>query len=158
MSGMAQVAFRTPMADQNRLDDLSQLASRNFRSGIGVPSGSPVLSGAVSSVMQSSFSLQKSDEDAGQTGSPADLDVRQGEEQKDQDPIVLAGELTDEVNALLSNVTSLRFSVEKELDQVVIQVVDNDTDEMVRQIPPEHMIALVKRMRELTGLLFDSTA
>lgn len=44
---------------------------------------------------------------------------------------------------------SLQLKVEKELQQVVISVVDRDTDEIIRQIPSDHAIALAKRIDEV---------
>lgn len=44
---------------------------------------------------------------------------------------------------------SLRLQVEKELQRVVVKVVDKDTDEVIRQIPSEQTIALAKRLDEV---------
>lgn len=44
---------------------------------------------------------------------------------------------------------SLRLQVEKELKQVVVKVVDIDTDEVIRQIPSEQTIAIAKRLDEV---------
>ena len=66
--------------------------------------------------------------------------------------------LAQEVNASLSSATSLRFQVDKELEKVVISVVDSNSDETIRQIPNERMLDLSRRMRDLQGLLFDQEA
>ncbi len=44
---------------------------------------------------------------------------------------------------------SLRLQVEKELQQVVVKVVDKDTDEVIRQIPSEQTIEIAKRLDEV---------
>ncbi len=49
----------------------------------------------------------------------------------------------------------LRFSVNKELDQVVVKVIDSTTDKVIKEIPPEDIIRLHSRMKEVIGLLFD---
>ncbi|OJW69406.1 MAG: flagellin [Aeromonas sp. 62-46] len=61
---------------------------------------------------------------------------------------------------------TVNFSMEKELEQVVIKVVDADTRRVIRQIPSEELIAINKRIQALVqgeaganprvGLLFDS--
>ncbi len=49
----------------------------------------------------------------------------------------------------------LRFSVNKELGQVVVKVIDSHTDKVIKEIPPEDIIRLHSRMKEVIGLLFD---
>lgn len=44
---------------------------------------------------------------------------------------------------------SLRLQVEKELQKVIVKVVDKDTDEVIRQIPSEQTIAIAKRLDEV---------
>ena len=60
---------------------------------------------------------------------------------------------------------SVSFRVDNELDKTVITVVDVDTQKPIRQIPDEKLLALSKRIQELTndnsndglaGLLLDS--
>ncbi|MNP40622.1 flagellar protein FlaG [compost metagenome] len=61
---------------------------------------------------------------------------------------------------------TVNFSVEKELGQVVIKVMDADTKSVIRQIPSEELIAINKRIQALrlgeaganpkVGLLLDS--
>lgn len=50
---------------------------------------------------------------------------------------------------------SLRLSIEKELGQLVISVVDKDTDEVIRQIPSDHAIKLAKRIDEVMQEFFS---
>ena len=62
---------------------------------------------------------------------------------------------------------TVNFSVEKDLDQVVIKVVDAETKSMIRQIPSEELLAISKRIKDLresdatgggsrAGLLLDN--
>jgi flagellar protein FlaG len=160
MSGVAQSGFRFSVAERNRSDELGSMISRQSRSGVGVLSESVVLPDAISSVMASGLDVSQRDtvtEDS-QSALRASSLQNQGHGGQESDLIEAVEELTEEVNSALSHFTSLRFSVEKDLDKVVIEVVDKDTDETVRQIPPDHMLALVKRMRELAGMLFDDMA
>ena len=44
---------------------------------------------------------------------------------------------------------TVNFSVEKDLEQVVIKVMDANTKSMIRQIPSEELLAISKRLKEL---------
>ena len=49
----------------------------------------------------------------------------------------------------------LKFSVNEEIDRVVVKVVDGTTDKVIKEIPPEEIQKLVARIRETIGILFD---
>ena len=49
----------------------------------------------------------------------------------------------------------LQFSVNKELNSVVISIVDTATNQVVKQIPSEDMLKLKLRMRKAIGSVFD---
>jgi flagellar protein FlaG len=49
----------------------------------------------------------------------------------------------------------LSFSVDEETGTTVINIIDNETDEVIRQIPPDEILHLKKRMGEIQGLLLD---
>jgi flagellar protein FlaG len=44
---------------------------------------------------------------------------------------------------------SLQFKVDDSTKEVVVKIVDNETGELVRQIPSEEMLSFIKRMHEL---------
>jgi flagellar protein FlaG len=52
----------------------------------------------------------------------------------------------------------LSFSLNEKLGQVVVKVIDNDTDKVVREIPPTELQHVYERIREVIGLLFDKSA
>jgi flagellar protein FlaG len=52
----------------------------------------------------------------------------------------------------------LSFSVNEKIGQVVVKVIDNDTDKVVREIPPTELQHVYERIREAIGLLFDKSA
>jgi flagellar protein FlaG len=65
-------------------------------------------------------------------------------------------ETRDEVNAVLEHLdVQLELSVNRELDRVVAKVVRRGTGEVVREIPPEEMLEMAKRLEEMSGLLLD---
>ncbi|HBG46167.1 MAG TPA: hypothetical protein DDW94_04165 [Deltaproteobacteria bacterium] len=48
----------------------------------------------------------------------------------------------------------LRFEVDGELNEVLVKIVDPETNEVIRQIPAEELITIRKRMKELVGVLY----
>lgn len=51
--------------------------------------------------------------------------------------------------------TSLSFSVDKATGKSVITVLDKETNEVIRQIPPEEMLRMIGKMRFVMGMLLD---
>lgn len=52
----------------------------------------------------------------------------------------------------------LRFAVDDESGEMVIKVVDQKTDKVIRQIPSEEVVQLRQRLAEATGAIFRDTA
>ncbi|NPA52521.1 MAG: flagellar protein FlaG [Aquificae bacterium] len=52
----------------------------------------------------------------------------------------------------------LKIEIDKELHQPVVKIIDKKTDKVIRQIPPEHLLELAKKLDELVGLLFNKEA
>lgn len=50
----------------------------------------------------------------------------------------------------------LQFNVNKELNTVVVSVIDSSTNQVVKQIPSEDMIKLKLRIRNAIGSVFDN--
>lgn len=57
-----------------------------------------------------------------------------------------------------SSQRSLNFSVDDSAEQVVVQVRDLSTDQVVRQIPNEEALRLAESFDRLLGLIFDEQA
>jgi len=49
----------------------------------------------------------------------------------------------------------LSFSVDETTERIVVKVIDGNTDEVIRQIPPEEMIQLAAHFQELYTLIFS---
>jgi uncharacterized FlaG/YvyC family protein len=63
---------------------------------------------------------------------------------------------TTELNKLLKNFNrKVRFEVMEGTHLVVAHLVDRDTNEVVRTIPPESMLRVLERIDEAIGLLVD---
>lgn len=48
---------------------------------------------------------------------------------------------------------SIRFSIDEGTKDIVVRVVDENTGEVVMQIPPDEMLRLRERLSEMSGLL-----
>ncbi|MEE9441126.1 MAG: flagellar protein FlaG [candidate division Zixibacteria bacterium] len=53
---------------------------------------------------------------------------------------------------------NIDFALDDETNSMVIKIIDRDSGETVRQIPPEQMLNLRSHLRELLGLIFDHMA
>ena len=63
-------------------------------------------------------------------------------------------ELINEAMEILNY--KLKFTVHKETNQVVVKVLDKETDEVIREIPPEQILNLVAKFRDAMGLFIDT--
>jgi flagellar protein FlaG len=62
----------------------------------------------------------------------------------------------DNLNDLMkTNQTSLKFSVHEELGREFIQVIDKDTEEVIKEIPSEEFLDMVASMLKFAGLIVD---
>ena len=53
---------------------------------------------------------------------------------------------------------SLQFSLDKDAGRTVVKVMDTDTNEVIRQIPSEEVLAISKAVDKLKGLLIKQQA
>lgn len=54
--------------------------------------------------------------------------------------------------------TKLAFELNDETGTMIVQVRNRETDKIIRQFPPEEMLQLEAKIKELVGLLFDKEA
>lgn len=48
---------------------------------------------------------------------------------------------------------TITFSLDRELNKVVVKVVDGTTNEVIRQMPTEEMVEISKSIRDMQGLM-----
>jgi len=67
-----------------------------------------------------------------------------------------ARELVERANRRLSQEFNIhmKFSVDDSTDQLVVQVIDGSTDEVIRQFPPEEVLSRLQHLTDLKGLIF----
>lgn len=51
--------------------------------------------------------------------------------------------------------TSCQFSYHEETNRISIKVINDDTDEVIREIPPEKTLDMIAKTLELEGILVD---
>lgn len=56
---------------------------------------------------------------------------------------------------LQPKMTSLKFELHEELDRYIVQVIDQDSDEVIREIPPRELLDMYAKMTEFLGLFID---
>ena len=108
---------------------------------------------------------------AAQTGSaapvrrPADVekDEKDSKSIEKAEQTKQAEEPLDQVVSELNNLVrelhrELRFAVDDASGEVVVKVVDSETDEVVRQIPGEEVVRLRQRLQENAGIIFQDSA
>ena len=63
----------------------------------------------------------------------------------------------DDLNAFVQDVRrELSFSVDHDSGQTVIKVIDSESNKVVRQIPPEEVVAMRERLHSRSGLLMQT--
>ena len=68
-------------------------------------------------------------------------------------------EVVDALNDYMEDLqTNLRFAIRDDLGhQVVVEIKNRKTDELVKQIPSEELLKIMENMKELTGIIFDQS-
>jgi flagellar protein FlaG len=72
--------------------------------------------------------------------------------------LVGAGAAGDSGGVELPARVELRMNLDREIDRVIARVVDSDTGEVVREVPPEELVELARTMKALMGALLDRRA
>ncbi|WP_054704380.1 flagellar protein FlaG [Bacillus sp. JCM 19041] len=50
---------------------------------------------------------------------------------------------------------ALAFNIHEDLDRVYVQVIDQETQEVLREVPPEKILDLIASMMKSAGLIVD---
>jgi flagellar protein FlaG len=97
-----------------------------------------------------------------QAAKPAAHKAQQTQAQQAQRPAGRPQANIDSVAQELEHVAAifnrkLKFTIDRELNDVVVKVIDTTTDKVIKELPPEALQRLHVRIREALGLLFDET-
>ena len=67
----------------------------------------------------------------------------------------IKSEISKANNRLKSHKTKCEFGYHEETRRVTIKVMDKDTEEVIREIPPEETLEMIEKLWELAGLMID---
>jgi len=68
-------------------------------------------------------------------------------------------ETTDSLNEMSSLLKyGIRFAYDDKASEMLVNVIEKDTNRVVRQIPPKEILAMRAKMAEMVGLLVDQEA
>ena len=88
----------------------------------------------------------------------SDMSAQRSEpEQKAEPETEVSQALLDDVQhdiQMMRNV-GLQFSVHGPSGRTVVRVVDKETQELIREIPPEEFLSLAARLEDMIGIIFD---
>jgi flagellar protein FlaG len=96
---------------------------------------------------------------SGELGPHSELSSAPPRPHNSPEPEITADQLREVVESLEDAIAvinrSVRFKVDDSTDTLITQVVNRDTNEVIRQIPPEEMLAIARRLREFIGLFLN---
>ncbi|MEW9109706.1 MAG: flagellar protein FlaG [Cytobacillus gottheilii] len=67
----------------------------------------------------------------------------------------LEEKITDTNNFLEPNFKSVKFQLHEDLNRYYVKVIDSDSKEVVREIPPKEFLDMIAKMTEFLGVLID---
>ena len=73
------------------------------------------------------------------------------------DPEDIKRETADIQNISLALNRRLQFVVDSESKEILIKVIDRETDKVIKVLPPEELQRLHSRIRETLGFMFDES-
>ena len=99
------------------------------------------------------------------TNEPAQQVERKRQESQQQ-PQSTSSETTMPPEELLNQIKSItedglysvRFERDSGTEDLVVKIVDSETNEVIRQIPPEELLNLSKHLKELSGNLVNTVS
>jgi flagellar protein FlaG len=86
-------------------------------------------------------------------GREKEAQVQQQEQQLTRDSLERAIEELNNTSDFVGK--RLQFSIHEESERMQVFVIDNKTQEVIKEIPPEEFLKIVARIQEMVGLLLD---
>ena len=90
------------------------------------------------------------------TARSAELQTAQAQKEDSAKPApatLFTDRVREQVRAFEERASSVQFAIDNESGQVLIRIVNKSSGEMIRQIPPEEILNLQARLKDLRGLL-----
>jgi flagellar protein FlaG len=67
----------------------------------------------------------------------------------------LVGQLNNELKIFN---TRIAFSIDEKTKKTVVKIIDENKNEVIRQVPPDYLLKISERISELLGILVDEKA
>jgi len=84
--------------------------------------------------------------------------LREKEEYSEQELEDEVRESVKDINEIVDKVKEgLSFQIHEDTEKMMVKVVDLNTDEVIKELPPEEMLDLQARIHEMVGILIDET-
>jgi len=84
--------------------------------------------------------------------------LREKQEYSEQDLEDEVRESVKDINEIVDKVKEgLSFQIHEDTEKMMVKVVDLNTDEVIKELPPEEMLDLQARIHEIVGILIDET-
>ncbi|WAM37259.1 flagellar protein FlaG [Caldicellulosiruptor acetigenus] len=77
------------------------------------------------------------------------------DDKKELDEDTLIKMINQANKAFEAKYTRLEFSIHKETHEIVVKVYDKETNELIREIPPEKILDIIAKLWELAGIFVD---
>ncbi len=92
----------------------------------------------------------------GQPGQPAvEITLPGGRKREDVNEATISKAIIDVNKFLQPSNRELRYNIHERTGKFYVKVVDPETDEVIREIPPEKSLDLLANLWELAGILVD---
>lgn|GEM_PF-480629 len=83
----------------------------------------------------------------------------QGEHEAESIPLDELEKAADHIGQALEVIDrGLEFTIHEDTNRVVVRVVNRETQEVIKEIPPEKLLDVIARIWEMIGLLVDERA
>jgi len=84
--------------------------------------------------------------------------LREKQEYTEQELEDEVRESVKDVNEIVDKVKEgISFQIHEDTEKMMVKVVDLNTDEVIKELPPEEMLDLQARIHEMVGILIDET-
>lgn len=105
-------------------------------------------------IINSSDSPDKEAADLKNVRTNARLSEREKDEHNLSEKTII--EAIEKANKAITGInTQLEFSIHEKSKEIMVKVIDSDTQKVIREIPPEKILDMVATMLEMAGIIVD---
>ncbi len=85
-------------------------------------------------------------------GAPASLS---GAQPRAEELTRATQEVAADLNAMVGADKGIRFDIDSRTDRIIVRVVDRDSGEVIRQVPPDEVLSIIASVNEMLGVFMD---